>query len=76
MGLPNFTFNYEEADLTRVVPKLSGKNFMILHGTADEKVHFQHTMYLTKSLIKQGVSFSEQVTQRKIYFEKKKRTYL
>lgn len=69
MGLPNFTHNnrgYEEADLTKVVPQLKSKNLMIIHGTADEKVHFQHTMYLTKALIREGVPFSEQV--RKTYF--------
>ncbi|CAL8070492.1 unnamed protein product [Orchesella dallaii] len=64
MSLPHFTYNYEgykEADLTRLVPQLEGKNFLVVHGTADEKVHFQHTMYLTKALIKHNVSFSEQI---------------
>lgn len=71
--MPNFTDNfsgYEQGDATRIVGKLQeqatrnvgkSRKFLIIHGTADEKVHYQHTLYLTKALIHGGVSFTEQV---------------
>jgi dipeptidyl aminopeptidase/acylaminoacyl peptidase len=64
MGMPNYTDNYggyEQGDATKIVKKLANKKFLIIHGTADEKVHYQHTLYLTKELIREGVSFTEQV---------------
>ena len=67
MGLPNFTDNYrgyEEGDVTRVVKDLKNRSFTIIHGTADERVHYQHTLHLTKALINEGVTFTEQVNIR------------
>jgi len=64
MGMPNTTDNfrgYEDGDVTRVVKLLHNRNFLVIHGTADEKVHYQHTLHLTKALINAGVSFTEQV---------------
>lgn len=64
MGLPNFTDNYrgyEDADVSRVVDQLHDKNFLIIHGTADDNVQHQHTLHLTKALVKGGVFFTEQV---------------
>jgi dipeptidyl aminopeptidase/acylaminoacyl peptidase len=64
MGMPNFTDNYrgyEEGDVTRVVKALKDRKFLVIHGTADERVHYQHTLHLTKALITEGVPFTEQV---------------
>jgi predicted esterase len=64
MGQPNLTENfkgYAEADLTRLATTLQNKNISIIHGTADNMVNYQHTLHLTKALIKQDTSFTEQV---------------
>ncbi|XP_035703535.1 inactive dipeptidyl peptidase 10 isoform X2 [Folsomia candida] len=64
MGLPNFTDNYrgyEDADLTRYVKELQDKNLFIIHGTADIRNHYQHTLHLTKALVTHGTSFMEQI---------------
>jgi len=64
MGVPNFTDNfrgYENADVTRIVDRLYNRKFLIIHGTADEKVHYQHTLHLTKAMIRERVTFTEQV---------------
>lgn len=62
--MPNYTENYhgyEEGDLIRIVKKLQDQNFLIIHGSADERVHYQHTLHFAKELIREGVSFTEQV---------------
>lgn len=66
MGMPNRTDTcrgYEEGDVTRIAESLRGRNFLIIHGTADMKVEYQHTLHLTKALIREGVSFTEQVRE-------------
>lgn len=36
---------------------------MLIHGTGDDRVHFQHTAQLTKSLSKSGITFKSQVVK-------------
>ena len=72
MGMPNFSDNYrgyEQADVTRreTIEKFHNKKFLIIHGTADQKVHLQHTLHFTKELVKNGITFKEQVSSRRTY---------
>lgn len=64
MGLPNVTDNYrgyEEADVTKRAGNLREKLFLLIHGTADDNVHYQQSMMLIQALTAEGVLFRHQV---------------
>jgi len=64
MGTPNVTDNYrgyEEADVTKRAGNLRNKLFLLIHGTADNTVHYQQSMMLVRALTDQGVLFRHQV---------------
>ncbi|KAL5282068.1 hypothetical protein ACFFRR_005370 [Megaselia abdita] len=64
LGFPNVTDNYkgyEEADLYNYVEHLRDKQFMLIQGTADDNVHLQQTMYLSKALTTKGVLYKSQI---------------
>lgn len=51
---------YRESSPFTYIPQLKGK-LMIIHGTADDNVHFQNTLAYTEALVDAGIQFDMQV---------------
>ncbi|XP_054274362.1 inactive dipeptidyl peptidase 10-like isoform X2 [Macrosteles quadrilineatus] len=63
MGTPNVTDNYrgyEESDLSKHAGNLKDKPFLLIHGSADNTVHFQHSMILVHAFTQGGIMFRHQ----------------
>ncbi|XP_019721307.1 inactive dipeptidyl peptidase 10 [Hippocampus comes] len=52
---------YSTASLLEEVSKLKDDNFLILHGTADARVHFQHSAELLSRLVRVEANYSLQL---------------
>nr|XP_046167967.1 inactive dipeptidyl peptidase 10-like [Oncorhynchus gorbuscha] len=62
LGLPATQESfYKDASLLDDVVNLRDKNFLLLHGTADAHVHFQHTAQLIDRLVSAKVNYSLQI---------------
>ena len=64
MGFPRPDGNwkgYDLSDLSAKASQFQGKNFFLIHGTADDNVHFQQSMVLTRALVDQNILFRLQV---------------
>ncbi|XP_061908498.1 inactive dipeptidyl peptidase 10 isoform X1 [Entelurus aequoreus] len=62
LGLPTKEEHvYSTASLLEDVNKLKDENFLILHGTADAKVHFQHSAELLSRLVRVEANYSLQL---------------
>lgn len=64
MGLPTKQDNldaYEATRLTTHPEKFRGKNFLLIHGTFDDNVHFQQSLHLARSLEINDIPFEQQV---------------
>ena len=73
MGLPNVTDNYkgyEESDVSKMAENFRNKMLYLIHGTADDNVHLQHSMSLIKALTSKGILIRQQVRDydKKIFF--------
>lgn len=64
MGLPTVEdnlANYNVSDVTRRVNDMRDHKFMLVHGNADDNVHFQQALLLTKSLVEADIDFEQVV---------------
>ena len=64
MGMPGPDGNwkgYENSDLSAKAVRFFGKNFFLIHGTADDNVHFQQSMVLVRALVDYNILFRLQV---------------
>ncbi|XP_005163346.1 dipeptidyl-peptidase 6 isoform X1 [Danio rerio] len=62
LGLPQINKReYEMARLTDRMEQLRDKKLMIIHPTADEKVHFQHTAKFINHLINEKANYTLQI---------------
>lgn len=43
---------------------IDSRNYLLIHGTADEMVHQQNALILTKALTDQAIGFRHQVSIR------------
>ena len=60
MGLPKDNASgYDDNSPVKHVKKLKGK-FLLVHGTADDNVHFQNSMMLADALVKANKQFEMQ----------------
>lgn len=72
MGLPTEDDNevgYNNTDITRNVEALRGKLYFIIHGNADDNVHYQNAMLLIKALEQADISFWQQVSVNFVLWE-------
>jgi acetyl esterase/lipase len=61
-GWPRDSFaNYDKADLLANVHRLKDKEFLLVHGTADQKVNVQHSMLLMKAMTEANIPFRLQL---------------
>ena len=51
----------QNANVSTKAANFKGRQFMVVHGTADDNVHFQHTAQLVKALTDADVDFRVQV---------------
>ncbi|TNM98234.1 hypothetical protein fugu_014480 [Takifugu bimaculatus] len=57
---------YTMANLVHRAHQLLQKQFLIIHPTADEKVHFQHTAKFINHLISERANYTLQVRRRRV----------
>lgn len=55
----NNPIGYKRSDLTRLAENLRGRKFLLVHGTGDDNVHFQHSMQLAKQLQRNDIEFEQ-----------------
>jgi dipeptidyl-peptidase-4 len=64
MGLPSLRDNlegYMNSALTRIASDIRNKQYLLVHGTLDDNVHYQQSMMLAKALEHNDVLFQQMV---------------
>ena len=65
MRTPNENFaNYDLCSPVQLAGKLQG-NLLLVHGTSDDNVHIQNTMYYSAALVEAGKNFDMQIYSNK-----------
>ncbi|XP_049872688.1 venom dipeptidyl peptidase 4 [Pectinophora gossypiella] len=50
---------YQRSDLMASAEKLRGRKFLLVHGTGDDNVHYQHSLQLAKVLQRADIAFEQ-----------------
>lgn len=64
MGLPTVEDNllkYEESNAFSHLDNFRTHGFLLIHGSGDDNVHYQHSLILAKLLQRADIPFEEQV---------------
>lgn len=64
MGLPTEADNlagYNRTDVTRLVDNMKTHDFLLIHGNADDNVHYQQAMVLARALQEKSIMFEQMV---------------
>lgn len=67
MGLPFKEDNaqgYERARLSSMADKFKNKTYLLIHGTMDDNVHYQHAMALARTLELNDIPFEQIVSNQ------------